>query len=113
VTVAEKAGQLQLNAMEPVIAQTTLEPVNLLTSVRATLRERCIDGITANRDDSHDHVMRSIGLVAFLNPIIGRHNGDVVGRECARSGRTVRDVVLDMGLLSGPELNEIPAPTVW
>jgi aspartate ammonia-lyase len=110
VTAAAEAGQLQLNAMEPVIAQAMFESVNLLTNACATLRELCVDGITANRDVCHDEVMRSIGLVAFLNPIIGHHNGDVVGRECARSGRTVREVVLGMGLLSPGELDLILAP---
>jgi aspartate ammonia-lyase len=110
VTAAADAGQLQLNAMEPVIAQAMFESVNLLANACATLRERCVDGITANPDVCHGYVLGSIGLVAFLNPIIGHHNGDVVGRECARSGRTVREVVLDMGLLTAGELDQILAP---
>lgn len=54
--------------------------------------------------------MGSIGIVTFLNPIIGHHNGDLVGKECARTGKNVREVVLEMGLLSEAELDEIFSP---
>jgi aspartate ammonia-lyase len=52
------------------------------------------------------YVMNSIGIVTFLNPIIGHHNGDLVGKECARSGRGVREVVLEMDLMTAEQLDE-------
>jgi aspartate ammonia-lyase len=107
VTMAAEAGQLQLNVMEPVIAQALFESLSLLTNACTLLRERCVTGITANEEVCRAYVERSIGLVTFLNPIIGHHNGDRVGRECARTGRTVREVVLEMGLLTAEELDEI------
>jgi aspartate ammonia-lyase len=106
VSMAAEAGQLQLNVMEPVIAQCLFESVNLLTKACQSLRVRCVDGITANAEVCHGYVMNSIGIVTFLNPIIGHHNGDLVGKECARSGKNVREVVLDMDLLSKAELDE-------
>jgi len=54
--------------------------------------------------------MNSIGIVTFLNPIIGHHHGDLVGRECARTGKNVREVVLEMGLLTEDELDKIFSP---
>lgn len=54
--------------------------------------------------------MNSIGIVTYLNPVIGHHNGDLVGKECARSGRGVREVVLEMGLLTEQELDDILSP---
>jgi aspartate ammonia-lyase len=54
--------------------------------------------------------MNSIGIVTYLNERIGHHAGDLVGKECARSGRTVREVVLEMGLLEEAELDEILSP---
>jgi aspartate ammonia-lyase len=54
--------------------------------------------------------MNSIGIVTFLNPIIGHHNGDLVGRKCARTGKNVREVVLEMGLLNETELDKIFSP---
>ena len=106
VAMAAEAGQLQLNVMEPVIAQCLFETVSLLTNACQNLRVRCVDGITANPEVCLGYVMNSIGIVTFLNPIIGHHNGDLVGKECARSGRNVREVVLEMGLLTAAELDE-------
>jgi aspartate ammonia-lyase len=110
ITMAAEAGQLQLNVMEPVIAQSLFESLTLLTNACQSLRLRCVEGITANPHVCLGYVMDSIGIVTFLNPIIGHHNGDLVGRECARSGRNVREVVLEMGLLSSEELDETFSP---
>lgn len=110
VSMAAGAGQLQLNVMEPVIAQAIFESVSLLTNACRSLRIRCVDGITANPDICKAHVMNSIGIVTFLNPSIGHRNGDLVGKECARTGKSVREVVLGMELLSEAELDELFTP---
>ena len=110
LTFAAEAGQLQLNVMEPVIAQAIFESINLLTRGMSTLRELCIVGIEANEEVCRRNVLDSIGIVTYLNPVIGHHNGDMVGRECARSGRSVREVVLEMGLLEESVLDEILSP---
>ena len=110
LTFAAEAGQLQLNVMEPVIAQAIFESINLLTRGMSTLRELCVVGIEANEEVCRRNVLDSIGIVTYLNPVIGHHNGDVVGRECARSGRSVREVVLEMGLLEESVLDEILSP---
>ena len=110
LTFAAEAGQLQLNVMEPVIAQAIFESINLLTRGMSTLREPCIVGIEANEEVCRRNVLDSIGIVTYLNPVIGHHNGDLVGRECARSGRSVREVVLEMGLLEESVLDEILSP---
>ena len=72
-----------------------------------TLRELCIVGIEANEEVCRRNVLSSIGIVTYLNEVIGHHNGDLVGRECARSGRNVREVVLEMGLLDEDTLDEL------
>lgn len=110
LTFAAEGGQLQLNVMEPVIAQAMFESINLLTRGMSTLRELCIVGIEANEEVCRRNVLDSIGIVTYLNPVIGHHNGDLVGRECARSGRSVREVVLEMGLLEESVLDEILSP---
>lgn len=107
VTMAAAAGQLQLNVMEPVIATAVFESVSLLTRACDTLDRRCVRGITANEEVCRRNVMNSIGLVTFLNPIIGHHNGDRVGREAARSGRGVREIVLEWGLLTEAEIDDV------
>ena len=110
VSMAAEAGQLQLNVMEPVIAQALFESTALLRNACRSLRDRCVDGITANPDVCRDYVMNSIGIVTYLNPVIGHHNGDLVGKECARTGRSVREVVLEMGLLTEAQLDENLSP---
>ena len=110
ITMAAEAGQLQLNVMEPVIAQCLFESIDLMCNAVSTLRELCVEGITVNKEVCRDYVMNSIGIVTYLNERIGHAAGDAVGKECARSGRSVREVVLEMGLLGEQELDEILSP---
>lgn len=105
VTMAAEAGQLQLNVMEPALAEATFESLNLLMNACDTLRTKCIDGITANEERARAYVENSIGIVTYLNPIIGHHNGDRVGKECARTGKSVKQVVVEMGLLTPAEVD--------
>ncbi|HFC8542159.1 aspartate ammonia-lyase [Neisseria weaveri] len=110
ITFAAEAGQLQLNVMEPVIGQALFESISLLGNACINLQDKCIDGITANRHVCEQYVFNSIGLVTYLNPFIGHHNGDMVGKICAQTGKSVREVVLEKGLLSAEELDDILSP---
>ncbi|PKH06143.1 aspartate ammonia-lyase [Moritella sp. Urea-trap-13] len=107
ITMAAEAGQLQLNVMEPVIGQCLFESLSLLENACFTLQDKCVKGITANRKVCQDFVLNSIGIITYLNPFIGHHEGDVIGRICAETGKNVREVVLERGLLSEAELDEI------
>jgi len=71
------------------------------------LLEKCINGITANKAVCESYVYNSIGIVTYLNPFIGHHNGDIVGKICAETGKSVREVVLERGLLTEAELDDI------
>ncbi len=110
VTFAAEAGQLQLNVMEPVIGQCLFESISLLGNACTNLADKCVEGITANREVCEQYVFNSIGLVTYLNPFIGHHNGDLVGKICAKTGKSVREVVLEKGLLSAEELDDILSP---
>lgn len=107
VSFAAEGGQLQLNVMEPVIAQSMFESLEILTNACVNLRDKCIDGITVNKEVCESHVFNSIGIVTYLNPFIGHHEGDIVGKICAETGKNVREVVLERGLLTEAELDEI------
>ena len=107
VSMAAEAGQLQLNVMEPVIAQALFESIQLLTNAARTLREKCVEGITANKEVCEGYVTNSIGIITYLNPVIGHHMGDVIGREAAETGRTVYDLVLERELLTEDELKRV------
>ncbi|KGQ31946.1 aspartate ammonia-lyase [Gallibacterium genomosp. 2] len=107
VTMAAEAGQLQLNVMEPVIGQAMFESISILTNACVNLRDKCIDGITVNKEICENYVFNSIGIVTYLNPFIGHHNGDKVGKICAKTGKGVKEVVLELGLLTEEQLNDI------
>lgn len=107
VTMAAEAGQLQLNVMEPAIGQAMFESISLLTNACRTLADKCVNGITVNAERCKDYVFNSIGIITYLNPFIGHHEGDVVGKICAETGRSVRDVVLERGLLTEAQLDDI------
>jgi aspartate ammonia-lyase len=107
ITHAAEAGQLQLNVMEPVLAESMFESIRLLTNACDALRTKCVVGITANAEVMRQHVLGSIGIVTYLNEVIGHHNGDLVGKEAARTGSSVRDVVVARGLLTAEEVDAI------
>ena len=107
ISFAAEAGQLQLNVMEPVIAQCLFESIELLGNACVTLAEKCIVGITANVEHTKQMVYNSVGIITFLNPYIGHHMGDVIGREAIQTGKSIRELVLEKGLLSEDELDKI------
>ncbi|SBW12559.1 aspartate ammonia-lyase [uncultured Alphaproteobacteria bacterium] len=110
VSFAAEAGQLQLNAFEPVIAYSLFKSLTHLRAACDTLRERCVVGITANRDYLRKTVEHSIGIVTALNPYIGYTNATNVAQTALAGDRSVYDVVLEMGLLSKERLDEILQP---
>lgn len=110
VTLAAEAGQLQLNVMEPVITQSILESIEMLKNGMATLKYRCIDGITANEEHCRNMVLNSIGLVTALNPILGYEACTKVAKRAAEENRGVYELVLEMELMTKSELDEALKP---
>ena len=110
VTFAAEAGQLQLNVMEPVIVECILESITWLTNAMDTLRIKCIDGITVNREHCEKMVRNSIGIVTALNPYIGYKNSTKIAKEALATGGSVYDIVLEHGILSKEELDKILDP---
>lgn len=99
VTMAAEAGQLQLNVMEPLIAQCIHESIALLRGACRTLRVECVEGIEADADRCRRYVEESIGLVTALNPIIGYEAATELAAEALRSGRGIAELVRERGLL--------------
>ena len=112
VTFAAEAGQLQLNAFEPIIAHSLFKSVNHLRQGCLTLAERCVKGITANREPAGGSVRNSIGIVTALNPYIGYANATEVAREAHSTGRGVAELVIERKLMSAESLAEILRPEV-
>ena len=110
VSFAAEAGQLQLNVMEPVIAESILESVTWLCNVIETLRTKCIEGITVNAEHCFEMVKNSIGIVTALNPYIGYKTSTKVAKEALETGRSVYDLVLEHGYMTQEKLDEALDP---
>ncbi len=110
VTMAGEAAQMELNAMEPVMAQCDFESVDLMINGFDTLRTRCVDGITANADRCREEVRNSICIVTALNPVIGYKNSTKIAKEALETGKSVYDLVLEHGILTQKDLDTILAP---
>lgn len=110
VAFAAEAGQLQLNVMEPVIAESILESITWLINALNTLRTKCIDGITVNREHCYEMVKNSIGIVTALNPYIGYKASTKVAKEALATGGSVYDIVLKQGLMTKEKLDEALDP---
>jgi len=110
VTMAAEAGQLQLNVMEPVLTYAIMESMQLLSNAMDTLREKCIDGITANEEHCREMVLHSIGIVTALNPYIGYKNSTKIAKEALETGKSVYNLVLEHNILSQEQLDDILNP---
>ncbi|WP_422132901.1 aspartate ammonia-lyase [Endozoicomonas sp. ALD040] len=110
VTMASEAAQLQLNYAEPVLVYKILESIQQLTNGMFMLSDRCVKGITANRDVCMDYVYNSVGLVTALNPYLGYENSSRIAKTALKTGRRVVDLVKEEGLLTDEQLAEILKP---
>lgn len=110
ITLAVEAGQLELNAMEPIIVQSLFESTEMLINGMNTLRDRCIVGITANKDRCREMVYNSIGLITALNPYLGYEVSTDIAKEALETGKGVYALVLEKGLMSKEELDNILLP---
>ncbi|HOM13406.1 MAG TPA: aspartate ammonia-lyase [Rubrivivax sp.] len=110
VSFAAEAGQLQLNAFEPIIAHSLFKSVSHLRNGCLTLADRCVAGITANTEHLRASVANSIGIVTALNPYIGYAHATAVAQEAHASGGSVYDIVLARKLLTKQQLDQILRP---
>ena len=110
VTMAAEGGQLELNAFEPVIANKLFNSLDILGRACRTLAQRCVVGITANREHCRRMVEHSIGLVTALNPVLGYEKSSEVASEALRTGRSVYEIVLEKGYLSQAQLDDLLRP---
>ncbi len=110
VTMAAEAGQLQLNAMEPVIVYNILNSMKMLSSAIYMLDHRCIRGITANKAHCHNQVKDSIGMITALVPYIGYDNASRIAKHALVSRSTVGELILKEKLLDEATLNHLMSP---
>jgi aspartate ammonia-lyase len=112
VTLAAEAGQLQLNAFEPIIAHSLFKSLQHLAAACATLNERCVKGIQANVARARALLDDSTALVTALTPLLGYARSAEIARDALASGRRVYDLVLEKGWVAREELDRILQPEV-
>ncbi len=107
ITMAAEAGQLQLNAFEPIMTRALMMGITQLRQACIVLADHCIDGITANVEKMRADVERSIGLVTAISPLLGYENATVVAQKAQADNKTVREVVLELKLMTAEEFDAI------
>ncbi|HKE85164.1 MAG TPA: aspartate ammonia-lyase [Vicinamibacterales bacterium] len=107
ISAATEAGQLELNVMMPVIAWNALHASTILKNAMDTLRTRTVDGIQADTRRSRELLDRSTAMATALSPYIGYAKTAELAKESVRTGRSIRDLVLEQGLLDARQLDAI------
>ncbi len=110
VTLAAEAGQLELNAFEPVIATSIFESITMLSSGIETLRERCITGITANETFCLNSVRNSLGILTALSPYLGYEECSALSKEALIGNRNIIDLIIEKNLISPEKLDVLLEP---
>jgi fumarate hydratase class II len=107
VALAAQAGQLELNVMMPIIAHNLFEMMHVLIGAIDAFTDKCVVGITANAEKAHGWLAKNPILVTALNPAIGYLNGAAVAKESLASGKSIKEVVLEKGLLEADQIDEL------
>ena len=107
VTMAAEAGQLQLNAFEPIMCRALMMTITQLRQGCYALANHCVVGITANAEKLRKDVENSIGLVTALSPLLGYENATAVAQRALAEGVTVRQVVLEMSLMTEKQFDDL------
>ncbi|HEU5087758.1 MAG TPA: aspartate ammonia-lyase, partial [Roseiflexaceae bacterium] len=107
VSLAAQAGQLELNVMMPIIAHNLFEMMHVLIGAIKAFTEKCVAGIVANNEKATGWLARNPILVTALNSRIGYMNGAAVAKESLATGKTIKEVVVEKGLLKPEEVDEL------
>ena len=110
ITMAAEAGQLQLNAMEPLITYCVLDSIEYLTKAMTMLETCCIEGITANVEHCRKMVNNSIGVITAINPYIGYENASRIAKHALATNQNVIDLVRAESLMTDEQLDEVLKP---
>ena len=107
IMMGGQAGNFELNLMLPVIAYNLLQSIALLGSVCGVFAEKCIAGISANRETCAAYIEKSLALVTALVPEIGYDKAAAIAKEAYESGKTIREVAIEEKILSGDTINKL------
>ena len=107
---SDLAGQLELNAFEPIIFYNLFQSIETLTFAVSTLVDNCIKGITANVEHCKAQVDNSVGIITAICPHVGYEKASQIAKEAIATGKPVKEMIMAEGLLSEAELDIILDP---
>lgn len=107
ITMGGQAGNFELNVMLPVIAYNLLQSISILASVTQAFNDKCIAGITANREVCAAYIEKSLALVTGLVPKIGYDQAAAIAKKAYETGKTIRQVAMEESILPEDELNDL------
>lgn len=107
VTMAAEAGQLQLNAFEPIMCRALMMSITQLRQGCYVLADACVSGITANVEKLRKSVEQSIGLVTVISPVLGYENATIVAQKALADDTSVKQVVLELGLMTEQQFDQL------
>jgi fumarate hydratase class II len=107
ITFSGQGGNFELNVMLPVIAYNLLQSINLLDSATTAFAEKCINGISADKEKCFSNLEQSLALSTLLVPVIGYDKAAAIAKEAHEKKKTVREVALKNQVLPEKELNKL------
>jgi aspartate ammonia-lyase len=107
VCAAGESGQLELNVMMPVIAWNALHASTILANAMSTLEGLCVDGIQADEERCRELLDRSTAVATALSPYLGYAKTAEIAKESVRTGKPIREIVLERGLIDAAQLDQI------
>ena len=110
ITIAAEAGQLELNAFEPIVFYCMFQSIDTMAYAVQTFVDNCVSGITANETRCRYLVENSVGVITAICPHVGYQKAADIAKQAIKTGESVRDLILKEGLLTEDELNEIMDP---
>ena len=110
ISMASEAGQLELNVMEPVLVFNLIQSLSIMNNVFEAFTENCLKDIEANEERMKEYVEKSVGVLTAVNPHIGYEVAARLAREAILSGRSIRELCIEEGVLTTEELDLILDP---
>jgi aspartate ammonia-lyase len=109
-TLAAHAGQLQLNAYEPIEGLSIMESQHLLYNSSNLFRVKCVDGITVNERVLARYMETTVGIVTALNPILGYEKSTELAQEAYKSGKGILEIIREKKVLTEPQIKDLLDP---
>ena len=110
ITMAAEAGQLELNAFEPIIFYCLFQSIDTLGYAVQTFVDNCVTGITANETRCRYFVENSVGIITAICPYVGYQKAAEIAKEAIKTGESVKKLIIEQGILTEEQMDEILDP---